>query len=148
MFVVGEGGNLELLTRGPAPKHLVPVYGQASYLPHQFIYIRRGCSGLNPYTGSYHCAAKTTHGLLIRAHIFQPSAGTSGSSASGASLDHDSTDDYPETGGSTCWNSAEESHPIIMMAPTEAPSQNSSNIYSSIRRSEAPDVQTPSDRLV
>jgi hypothetical protein len=32
MFVVGEDGNFELLTRGPAPKHLASVYGQAPYL--------------------------------------------------------------------------------------------------------------------
>jgi hypothetical protein len=45
----------------------------------------------------------------------------SGSSASGASPDHDSTDDYPEIGDSTCWNSAEEGRFIIMVASTGAP---------------------------
>jgi hypothetical protein len=29
MFAVGEDENLELLTQGPAPKRLAPVYGQA-----------------------------------------------------------------------------------------------------------------------
>jgi hypothetical protein len=41
MFTAREDGNLELLTRGPAPKHLASVYGQVPYLG-QFIYIRRG----------------------------------------------------------------------------------------------------------
>jgi hypothetical protein len=27
MFVIGEDENLKLLTRGPAPRHLTPVYG-------------------------------------------------------------------------------------------------------------------------
>jgi hypothetical protein len=77
---------------------------------------------LNPYARSYHRTAKTTQGLPIEAHIFQSSAGTTGSSASGASPDHASTDDYPKIGGSTCWNSAEESRLIIMVAPIGAPS--------------------------
>jgi hypothetical protein len=72
----------------------------------------------------------------------------SGSSTSGASRDHDSTDDYPEIGGSTYWNFVEEGHLIIMVAPAGAPSQNSSSRYFTIGRSEALDVRTPSDILV
>jgi hypothetical protein len=31
MFTTGEDKNLELLTRGPMPRHLVSVYGKALY---------------------------------------------------------------------------------------------------------------------
>jgi hypothetical protein len=120
MFVAGENGNLKLLTRRPTPKHLVPVYGQAPYLSANSFISGGACSGLNPYAGSYHLTARTSQGLPIGAPIFQPPAGTSSSSPSGASPDRDSTDNYLEIGGSTCWNPAEEGHLIIMVAPTEA----------------------------
>jgi hypothetical protein len=113
MFAVGEDGNLELLTRGLAPKHLVSVYGQATYLPASSSTSGGAYSGLNPYARSYHRTTMTTQGLLIGAHIFQPSARTSFSSASGASPDHNSTDDYPEIWCSTYWNSTEEGCLII-----------------------------------
>jgi hypothetical protein len=48
----------------------------------------------------------TSQGFLIRAPIFQPSAGTASSSSLGASLDRDFTEDYPEIGGNSCWNPA------------------------------------------
>jgi hypothetical protein len=32
MFAAGDDGILEFITRGPAPRHLAPVYGQAPYL--------------------------------------------------------------------------------------------------------------------
>jgi hypothetical protein len=148
MFDVGEDGNLELLTWSPAPKYLASVYGQASYLLASPSTSGGVCSGLNPYAVSYHRAAKTTQGLPIGAHIFQPSTGISSSSASGASLDRDSTDDYPEIGGNTCWNPIEEACLIIMVAPAEEPSQNSSSRYSTIGRSKASNAQTPNDELV
>jgi hypothetical protein len=68
--------------------------------------------------------------------------------SSRASPDRDSTEDYPEIGGSTCWNTAEEGGCINMMASVGAPSQNSSSRYPIIRGSEASDAWTPSDRLV
>jgi hypothetical protein len=65
-----------------------------------------------------------------------------------ASLDQDSTDDYPEIGGSTYWNSAEEGHLIIMVAPAEAPSHNNSIRHPTIRRSEASDARTPNAGMI
>jgi hypothetical protein len=129
MFVAGEDGNLELLTQGPPPKHHASVYGQAPYLLASTSTSGGACSGLNSYAGPYHLIAKTTQGLPIGAHILQPLGGTSGSSSSGASRGHDTTDDYLEIRGSTCWNSTEEGHLIIMVAPAGAPSQKSSNEY-------------------
>jgi hypothetical protein len=147
MFDTGEDGNLELLTQGPSPKHPAPVYGQALYLPASSSTSGGACSDLNPYEGSYHGAAKTTQGLPIGAHMFQSSIGTMGSSASEVSPDHDSTDDYPEIGGSTYWNFTKEGHLIIIVPQAGAPSQNSSSRYPTIRRSKASNAQTPSDKL-
>jgi hypothetical protein len=148
MFAAGEDGNLELLTRGPAPKHLASVYGQAPYLPTNSSISGGACSGLNPYAGPYYLTTMTSQGLPIGAPIFQPSVGTANSSSSGPSPDRDSTEDYPEIGSSTCWNTAEEGGCIIMLASVGAPSQNSSSRYPIIRGSEASDAWTPSDRLV
>jgi hypothetical protein len=111
------------------------------------MYIRRVCSGLNPYAGQNHHAAKTTQGFLIWMHISQPSTGTS-TSTSGVSPDQDSTDDYPKIGGSTYWNSTEEGHLIIKVALARAPSQNSSSRYPTIGRSEASDARTTNDGMI
>jgi hypothetical protein len=70
MYVTGEDEILELLTQGPTPKYLAPVYGRAPYLPASSSTSGGNCSGLNPYVGTYHRAAKTTQGLPIRVHIF------------------------------------------------------------------------------
>jgi hypothetical protein len=91
----------------------------------QFIYIRQGMLWSESL-----CRAITLHR--------QDNTGTPDRSAhlpaigwnielltSGASPDQDSTDNYPEIGGSTYWNSTEEGHLIIMVAPAGAPSQNS-----------------------
>jgi hypothetical protein len=64
------------------------------------------------------------------------------------SPDQDSTDDYPEIGGSTCCNFTDEGHPIIVVAPTRAHSHNSSSRYPTIRRSEASDAQTSNDGMI
>jgi hypothetical protein len=98
MFTAREDGNLELLTRDPAPKHLALVYGQVPYLSASSSTSGGACSGLNSYAGSYHHIAKTTQGLPIGAHIFQPLAGISGSSTSGASPDLDSMTITPRSG--------------------------------------------------
>jgi hypothetical protein len=59
IFTVGEDENLKLLTQGPAPKLLAPVYGQAPYLLASSSTSGSTCLGLNPYAGPYHHAAKT-----------------------------------------------------------------------------------------
>jgi hypothetical protein len=148
MFVVGEDENLKLLTQGPAPKCLTLVYGQASYLSTISSTSGDAYSGLNPYAGPYHRAAKTIQGIPIGASILQPSTRASTSSSFAASPDQDSIDDYPEIGGSTCWNSADEGRLIIIVAPVGAPSDNSSSRYPTIGRSEAFDAQTPNDGMI
>jgi hypothetical protein len=75
-------------------------------------------------------------------------AGASSSSSSAAPPDQDSTNDYPEMGGSLCWNSTEEGHLIIMVAPAGAPSHNSSSRYPTIERSEVSDAWTPNDGMI
>jgi hypothetical protein len=107
-------------TQGSTPKLLVPVYGQVAYLLVSPSTSGGACSGLTPYAGSYHCATKTTQGIPIGAPIFQPSVGTSSSSTSAAYLDQDSTEGYPKIRGSTCWNSTDEGHLIIMVALAKA----------------------------
>jgi hypothetical protein len=148
MFATGKDGCLGLLTQGPAPKHIAPVYGQAPYLPARSCIADGACSGLNPYAGPYHRTAKTTQRILIGAPIFQPSAGTSSSSTSAMSLDQDSTDDYPEIEESICCNSTDEGRLIIMVAPARAPSHNSSSRYPTIGRLEASDARTPNDEMI
>jgi hypothetical protein len=148
MFADGEDGNLELLTRGPPPKHPTSVYGQTLYLPANSSTSSGACLGLNPYAGPYHRATKTTQGIPIGAPIFQPSAETSSSSTSAASPDQDSTDDYPEIRGSTCWNSTDEGRLIIMVAPIGAYSQNSSSRYPTIERPEVSNARTSNNGMI
>jgi hypothetical protein len=102
IFATGEDRNLQLLTQSPALKRLESVYGQAPYLPASSSTSSGAYSGLNPYTGSYHHAAKTTQGNSIRAPIFQPPVGILSSSSSAVSSDQYSTDNYPGIGGSAC----------------------------------------------
>jgi hypothetical protein len=149
IFAVREDENLELLTQGPAPKRLAPVYANAPYLLVNSSTSGGAYSGLNPYARTYHRVAKMTQGILIRAPIFQPSARASSSSTSTASpLDQDSIDDYPEIGGSTCSNSADEDRLIIMVAPVGAPSHNRSSRHPTIGRSEAFDAWTSNDGMI
>jgi hypothetical protein len=148
MFAMGEDGNLKLLTQGPVPKCLALVYGQAPYLSVSSSTSGSVCLGLNSYAGPYHRAAKTIQGISIGVYILQLSVGASSSSSSAVSPDQDSTDDYLEIGGSTCWNSADEGCLIIMVAPLEVPSHNSSRRYPTIRRSEAFDARTPNDGMI
>jgi hypothetical protein len=95
---------------------------------------------------SSHCQVRSVN--LDRASIIQPLAGASSSSSSAASPDQDSADDYPEIMGIPCWNSAKEGRLIIMVAPTRAPSHNSSSRYPTIGRSEASDARTPNDGMI
>jgi hypothetical protein len=148
MFATGEDGNLELLTQAPPPKRLTPVYGHALYLPASSFTSGRACSGLNPYERPYHRAAKITQEISIGAPIFPPLTRTSSSSTSVACPDQDSTDDYPEIGGITYWNSADEGRLIIMVAPTGAPLHNSSSRHPTIGRSGVSDARTPNDGMI
>jgi hypothetical protein len=106
------------------------------------------CSGLDPYAGSYICIAKLIQGIPIMASTLQPLDEASSSSSSAASPDQDSADDYPEIGGSTCWNSVEVGRLIIKVALTGAQSNNSSSRYPTIGRSEASDAQTPNNGMI
>jgi hypothetical protein len=151
MSTAGEDENLELPTRGPAPSHLSPVYGKAPYYssdPSTSSTSGGTCSGLNTYARPYYLSSMTSQGYPIGTPIFQPSAGTSSSSSSGASLDQDSIEDYPEIVGSVCWNPAVETRRINMVGPVRAASHNSSSRYPTIRGSEASDTRTPSNRIV
>jgi hypothetical protein len=51
MFATGEDENLELLTRGPPPKHHAPVYGQTPFISANASTSGGACSSMNPYTG-------------------------------------------------------------------------------------------------
>jgi hypothetical protein len=100
MFAAREDGILELLTRGPAPRHPAPVYGKAPYYPANPSTSGGACSGLNPYVGPYYLSPMRSHECPIRKTILQSSAGASSSSSLGVTHNRDSIEDYPEIGGS------------------------------------------------
>jgi hypothetical protein len=60
IFAAGEDGNLELLTQGPAPRHLVPVYGVSLNYPADPSILGGACSSLNPHAGPYYLSAMTS----------------------------------------------------------------------------------------
>jgi hypothetical protein len=62
--------------------------------------------------------------------------------------DQDLAIDYPEIGGSTYREPAEEGRLIVMVVPTGGHSQNNSSRYPTIRRSEAFDAWTPNDGMI
>jgi hypothetical protein len=62
-FDAGEDGNLKLLTQGPAPERLAPVYEQAPYLSAISSTSGGDCSGLKCYTAPYHRTAKIIQGV-------------------------------------------------------------------------------------
>jgi hypothetical protein len=102
MFTVGEDGTHVLLTRGPTPGHLQPIYGMSSYYladPWTSSASNDVCSGLNPYVESYYLTAMMPQGYPIGTPIIHPQAGTLGFVSSAASADQDSIEDYPETKG-------------------------------------------------
>jgi hypothetical protein len=148
MFAAGKDENLKMLPPGSLPEGLVSVYRQTPCLMAISSTSSSACSGLDPYAGPYIRNAKLVRGITIVMSILQPSAGGSSSSSSAATPDQDSADDYPKIGGSTCWDSAEEDHLIIMVAPIGGPSHNTSSRYPTIGRSEASDVGTPNDRII
>jgi hypothetical protein len=148
MFAAGDDGSLELLTRGPASRHPMPVYGQALYLLTNPSTSGGAYSGLNPYTGPYYLSAMTSQGCQIGKTILQPSAGASSSSSSGETPVWDSAEDYPEIGGSACWNPVIEAHHINMVGPGRGNSQNSSSKYPTIGGSETSNANIPSSNIV
>jgi hypothetical protein len=144
LFATGEDGNLELLTRGPTPRHHVPVYGTAPYHPADPSTSVGACSGLNPHAGQYYLSVMTSQGHQIGKTIFQTSTGTSSSSSSGATPDWHSIEDYPEIRDSAYWNPAIEARRISMAGLARGNSQNNSSRYIS----EESDARTPSNKLV
>jgi hypothetical protein len=127
MFITGEDGNLELLTRGRAPRHHKTVYREAPYYPIDSSTSSTSSgvhSGLNPYAGSYYFSAMTSEGCPIKAPIFQPSVEILSSSSSGASADRDSNEDHHEIRGIIYWNPAIEAHRINMVGSVRSPSHN------------------------
>jgi hypothetical protein len=60
MFAAGKEGNLELLTQGPAPRHLAPVYGVSAYYLADPSTSCEACSGLNPHAGPYYLSSITS----------------------------------------------------------------------------------------
>jgi hypothetical protein len=99
IFAAGEDGNLELLTRGPASRHPVSVYGITPYYPIDPSTSGGACSCLNPHVGLYYLSLMTSQGLPIRKTIFQSTTGTSSSSSLGPTPDRDSIEDYLEISG-------------------------------------------------
>jgi hypothetical protein len=148
MFVAGDDGSLELLTRGPAPRHHALIYGQAPYLSTNPATSGRASSGLNPYAGPYYRSARMSRGLPIWKTILQPKAGASSSSSSRETLDRDYAEDYPKISSSACWNPAIEALHINMVGPARVDSQNSSSKYPTIGESEASYARTPSNNIV
>jgi hypothetical protein len=65
MFDTRDDGNLELLTQGPVPRHLTPVYGVSPYYSIDPSTSGGAYSGLNPHAGSYYLSAMTSQGCLI-----------------------------------------------------------------------------------
>jgi hypothetical protein len=123
-----------MLPLGPAPKHLVPGYGQAPYFLDSSSTSRGACSGKNSCAGLYIRTTKLVRGILVVTSIHRPSVGASSSSSSAATPDQDSSDDYPEIEISTHGDSAEEGHLIFMVDPVRDPSHNSSSRYPTIGR--------------
>jgi hypothetical protein len=148
MFAIGEDRNLELLTRGLAPRHPMPVYGIAPYYPVDPSTLGGAYLDLNPHVGSYYLSARTYQECPVEKTIFQSSAGTSSSSSSVATPDRDSIKDYPKIRGSACWNPAIEAHRISMVGPDRGNSQNNSSKYPTIGVFEASDAWTPSYKVV
>jgi hypothetical protein len=141
MFATGKDKNLKMLPPRPAPERLVPVYGQAPCFQAISSTAHGACSGLDPYATLHIRTVKLIRDILIVTSILQPSTGVSSLSSSAASPDQDSVDDYPEIGGSTCGDPADEGRLIVMVASTGGPSQNSSSRYPTIEMSNAEMIQ-------
>jgi hypothetical protein len=126
-----------MLPLGPAPEHRASVTSSAS---------GGSCLGSDPCAGNYIRTAKIVWGISVVTSILRPLAGASSSSTS--TLDLDLSDDYPEIGASAYGEPAEGGHLICMVAPNGYRSNNTSNRYPTIKRSEASDARTPSGGLI
>jgi hypothetical protein len=130
MFAAGEDGDLKMLPLGPAPEHPTPTHSSTS---------GGACSGLDPFIGLYIRTAKLVRDIPIVASTLRTFVGASSSSLSAS---------YSEIEDSACGNFTEDGHLILMVAPNRDRSRNSSSGYSTIGRSEASNVQTPSTELI
>jgi hypothetical protein len=130
-FAVEKDGDMKMLPPGPAPEHLALASSAAS-------------SG--SYSGSDHCAGsyiqtvKIIRGIPVVTSILRPLVRASSSSSSTSTSDLDSSDDYPEIGASACGEPGEGSRLICMVAPNGDQSNNTSNRYPTIGRSETSDA--------
>jgi hypothetical protein len=131
-----------------ALERLMLVHGPDPCSPMNSSTSNDTCSGLDPCAGLFLHTVEIVQGIPVVTSILQPSAGASSSSSSAASPGHNSADDYPEIGGSTCWKYSKEGRLICMAAPNEDPSCDRSSRYPTIRRSEASDARIPSAGLV
>jgi hypothetical protein len=111
-----------MLPPGSALERLTPVYGQVSSFPAISSTTNDDCSGLDHYVGLHIRTVKLVRGISIVTSILQPSVGAWSSSSLVVSPEQDSTDEYPEIGGSTYGDSVEEGCLIIMVAPAGGPS--------------------------
>jgi hypothetical protein len=123
MFTTGEDGNLELHVRGLQPRQWVPIYGGALHYPIGPSSTTTSAPGgvrygLNPCVEPYTLTVMTSWGQMIRAPIFQPSAGTLSSTSSGAPTDQDLVEDYHEIGGSIYWNPTAKDYRMNIMGAT------------------------------
>jgi hypothetical protein len=144
----GEDGDMKMLPLEAALEHLVLVHGPDPCSPANSSTSDGACSRSDPCVGLFLHTVEIIQGILVMTSILQPSAGSSTSSSSTTSPGHDSANDYPKIGGSTCWNYSKEGCLICMVAPNEDPSHNSSSKLPTIGRSEASNARTPSVRLV
>jgi hypothetical protein len=109
MFVVGENGDLKMLSPGPVAEHPTPAPSSTSGGAY---------SGLDPFAGLYIRTAKLVWGILIVTSTLWAFTRALSSSSSTSSPHRDSYDDYPEIEASAYGNSTEDSHLILMVAQT------------------------------
>jgi hypothetical protein len=138
-FAAGEDRHLKMLPPGPAPEHLALASSSAS---------GGSCSGSGPCAESYIPTIKIVQGIPVMTSILRPLATASSSSTSASTTNPDSFDDYPEIGANSCGELTEGGRLICMVTPNGDRSNNTSNRYPTIGRSEASDARTLSDDLV
>jgi hypothetical protein len=138
-FAIGEDGDLKMLPPGAAPEHLALASLSASGGSY---------SGSNPYAGSYICTTKIVRGIPVVSAIIRPLARASSPSSSASTPDPDSSDDYPKIRANTRGELTKGGCLIYMVALNGDRSNNTSNRYPTIGRSEASDARTPSGGFV
>jgi hypothetical protein len=122
MFHAGEDGDLRMRPPEPAPEH--PALALSSALGGS-------CSGSDPCAALYILVCQSIEFISL-----------------GIDPDHNSSDDYPEIGTSTCGKPVEDGCLIFIVAPNGDQSHYSSSRYPTIRRLEASNARTPSLCLV